>query len=317
MINYLVTKDHNRTILIYLHYWAAELKARFNVLSYESLIQSPHKLPAGTFIFADLERLDTVQMNFATALASAVDAAGFRVLNRPGHTLFRYELLKALYEAGINKFKAYKVEERPDRFPVFLRLANQHTNAQSKLLYSQSELDETIEEWLNAGKPRSQMIIVEFLDHKDAKGIYRNYSILRIGNKFLPRHLFYGSDWIVKHTTVPETDELVREEKEFIEHPDHPHIPLIRKVFDIAGVRYGRIDYAIVDGDIQVWEINTNPMILQQPQFLKPHRIDRTVHIGNAISRAFNEIEDPRGGQLELKTLVSFFEKREPDQVSN
>jgi hypothetical protein len=37
----------------------------------------------------------------------------------------------------------------------------------------------------------------------------------------------------------------------------------LRKVFDVAGVEYGRADFGFFQGRIQVFEINTNPCIDQ------------------------------------------------------
>ena len=34
-------------------------------------------------------------------------------------------------------------------------------------------------------------------------------------------------------------------------------------MFQIAGIDYGRIDYSMLDGEPQVWEINTNPTVLK------------------------------------------------------
>jgi len=34
----------------------------------------------------------------------------------------------------------------------------------------------------------------------------------------------------------------------------------LRRIFDIAGIDYGRIDYSLRDGAVETWEINTNPV---------------------------------------------------------
>ena len=39
----------------------------------------------------------------------------------------------------------------------------------------------------------------------------------------------------------------------------NPHADELRKLFGAANIEYGRIDYTIADGRIQVFEINTNP----------------------------------------------------------
>ena len=36
---------------------------------------------------------------------------------------------------------------------------------------------------------------------------------------------------------------------------------VLRRVFEIAGIEYGRADWGIVGGKLQVYEINTNPQI--------------------------------------------------------
>jgi hypothetical protein len=41
----------------------------------------------------------------------------------------------------------------------------------------------------------------------------------------------------------------------------NPHGAVLRELFDLAKVGYGRIDYAVKDGRIQTWEMNLNPTI--------------------------------------------------------
>ncbi len=38
----------------------------------------------------------------------------------------------------------------------------------------------------------------------------------------------------------------------------NPHEPELREIFRLAKIQYGRVDYSILNGTIQVWEINTN-----------------------------------------------------------
>ncbi len=40
---------------------------------------------------------------------------------------------------------------------------------------------------------------------------------------------------------------------------------LLRRVFDLAHIRFGRIDYGVLNGVPQVWEINTNPTMGRNP----------------------------------------------------
>ena len=52
----------------------------------------------------------------------------------------------------------------------------------------------------------------------------------------------------------------------------NPHEAEVRRIFDLARIEYGRIDYAFRDGRMQVWEINTNPMLASDDSSANPAR---------------------------------------------
>jgi hypothetical protein len=52
---------------------------------------------------------------------------------------------------------------------------------------------------------------------------------------------------------------MAREELEYVQR--NPHEEELREIFAIANIDYGRIDYSILDGKVQTWEINLNPTI--------------------------------------------------------
>jgi hypothetical protein len=52
---------------------------------------------------------------------------------------------------------------------------------------------------------------------------------------------------------------MAREELDYVR--DNPHEAELREIFRIANIDYGRIDYALLDGRVQTWEINNNPTI--------------------------------------------------------
>ena len=62
-------------------------------------------------------------------------------------------------------------------------------------------------------------------------------------------------------------EDTVREEREYFDN--HPHDAWLWEVFRIANIEFGRIDYGIVDGVPQVWEINTNPTLSRSDR--QPH----------------------------------------------
>jgi hypothetical protein len=52
----------------------------------------------------------------------------------------------------------------------------------------------------------------------------------------------------------------VAEETQYLS--ENPHLEQLRRIFEIAKINFGRIDYGCVNGKVQVWEINTNPNLL-------------------------------------------------------
>jgi hypothetical protein len=50
---------------------------------------------------------------------------------------------------------------------------------------------------------------------------------------------------------------MTEEEERFV--TSNPHAELLREIFRIAHIDFGRVDYGIVNGRIEVFEINTNP----------------------------------------------------------
>src|SRR4029079_4666966 len=45
-----------------------------------------------------------------------------------------------------------------------------------------------------------------------------------------------------------------------------PFAEILSKAFEIAGVEYGRVDYGLVDGRPQIYEINSNPDLKLRPE---------------------------------------------------
>ena len=134
MIFYFVTPEHRYTIDGYLRAWGRSLRSRVRVLPYTRLLLHRRFAP-GTYIFSDLERLSDVELTASGAVADGLIAAGARVLNHPARVLRRYELLRALHGAGINRFNAHRLPRRGEaRLPAFLRLADEHTGSLTPVL---------------------------------------------------------------------------------------------------------------------------------------------------------------------------------------
>jgi hypothetical protein len=246
MIFYLVSQAHSYTINAYLHSWGKALAFQITPYPYEQLL-SAKSLKPGTYIFSDIERLNPKQADVVSQVWNKLKDAGVmvRLLNHPTHSMRRYELLRTLYERGINKFNIHRLTESriPQRFPVFLRGENDHAGSLTSLLKTPEELESASQEIINSSQNRDNKVIVEFCDTSDQKGIFRKYSALIVGDRILPRHLFFSKNWQVKQPDLID-EELLLEEQHYLEN--NPHSSGLREIFNLAQIDYGRIDYALL-----------------------------------------------------------------------
>lgn len=230
-------------------------------------------LPNDITLFTDLERLDDARIELAIAAENQLRAAGVRILNAPSRVLRRYDLLQKMHADGINEFRAYRLHEDRTHFnyPVFLRLEREHQGSLSTLLNTPAEVEEAIQTALQRRLPENNLLLVEYCDVRDDDGLYRKYSAFKIGERCFPRHIIAGRDWMSKNPDkIYENDEeCLRQESEFL--TGFPHEKEIRELFRCTGIEYGRIDYSLKNGKIQVWEINTNPNIIPE-SILAPGR---------------------------------------------
>jgi hypothetical protein len=287
MISYLVTPEHRYTIDVYLGEWGRALRSRMRVLPYTRLAYQ-RRFARGTYLFSDLERLSAVELAAAAALADALLAAGALVLNHPARVLRRYPLLRALHDAGINRFNAHSLERRDEvRLPAFLRVHDEHAGSLTPVLRTPSELESAVAT-LPPDLDRSRVIVVEYCHTADAAGTFRKYSAFKIGTRLFPRHLLFSRDWVDR---VPDlvTEALAAEEREFL--CNHPHAAILARVFELACIDYGRIDYGVLDGEVQVWEINTNPMITPRPGTIAPLRLSGQIRAAEQLAEAFAAID--------------------------
>src|SRR4051794_5434234 len=123
MIYYVVSRRHRYTMADYLGSWGQPLSPRVRVVPYGALPGNA-SLPAGTYVFSDLERLTAAQRPLVASLCAQLTAAGSAVVNDPVRSLRRHQLLTCLHARGDNRFAAFPVTDlgRPFRYPVFVRV---------------------------------------------------------------------------------------------------------------------------------------------------------------------------------------------------
>ena len=108
-----------------------------------------------------------------------------------------------------------------------------------------------------------------------------------MGDQIVPAHIIFSQDWVTKDSP-PEP--LRDEERAFLEN--NPHQAQLMDLFNLAGVGYGRIDYGLLDGQIQVWEINTNPTLVQTMEKYFHGKLPMKQRLVDQLSAAFLQLHE-------------------------
>lgn len=263
MIYYLATPEYTHTMRTFLEHWAGDLASRIRIVTYNDALHAK-ELPLGTYIFSDIERLLPAETEAATAVWDQLHAAGAHLLNHPKRTLRRYDLLTTLYEKGRNRFRVIRANDRRTelRYPVFVREEADHRGSITMLLENRRQLDEALLGAMLRGHRLSGMLVVEYCDTSDEHGVFRKHSAFMVGGRVVPCHIDCSLGWLVKDTDIVN-EQVMAEERDYVEH--NPHREWLEETFGLAGVDYGRADYSLLDGAPQLWEINTNPMVILDP----------------------------------------------------
>jgi hypothetical protein len=274
-----------------------ELAPSVRVVRYSELVTA-HSVSAGVWIFTDPDRLSPSRREVAARVWQQLEASGqpVRLLNHPLRVKRRQALLQALHAAGTNDFEAWSAAEArsPRRYPVFVRVADDHSGPRTPLLFDAIALEREIQRLETAWRPREQLLVVEFHAEPDAQGVFRKYGAFRVGDRVFPNHLLFGSEWMVKRRNHDGHAPRLAEERRFLEA--NPHERELRRAFDRAGIEYGRADYGIVGGRVQIYEINTNPTIMGANVPEDADGLARKQHFARTLVAALRALEPPGAG---------------------
>jgi hypothetical protein len=297
MIVFVHTTEHSYTHTAVVQ---ANKAARVEVVTYDTLLGA-RAVPRATYVFTDMDRLSLWQLRLAGLTARRLREQGLRVLNDPARVLSRWGLLRALNLAGINDFNAYRVEEsvQPKRWPVFLRAEGAHLGPISDLLHDSSQATAEIERSVAKGAPLSGLLIVEYAAEPMRPGFYRKFGSFRMGDTAFAHTCVDENHWVAKTGRRDITPpELYDEEQRIVR--ENPYGPALAKVFEIAGVTYGRVDFGLVQGKVQVYEINTNPEVIFADDHPLPVRQESYRIFKRNYLEALRMIDTPDGGSVKI-----------------
>lgn len=266
---------HAYTLQGWLDYYPESERGPIQIVPYQDV--DPVLPHASACVFSDVERILPAWGPRLEDTWERLRDSGCRMLNHPTRSLRRYDLQQALD----NKFRVFRESLPADvRFPVFLRVENDHKGSRTPLLHS---IDEVRSHW----EQLPGALAVEFLDTSDWRGVYRKYSVMRLGDALIPRHILFSRKWQVKNTDLSDPGK-IREELDFLER--FPYRDEILRAFERGGIHYGRIDYSIHRGRVQVWEINTNPMLKTEAGGRIPERTEVLKRSARQINAAFRAL---------------------------
>jgi len=259
LIVYLTTPPHTYTLSEFLKANPEPFRGRIRIMPYPTLFAA-REARIATYIFSDLERLSLAGLTRAVRVWRQLAAADSRIrlVNDPLRVRRRYELLRRLHDTGINSFNVYRAADAlPDcRYPVFLRREDDHGGPVSKLISTPQELEIEIDGLAEKGLFRDNHIVIEHCAAPDDTGAFVKYGCFGVGDQILPQNRLVARQWCVKKFEYFDAD-VVRRDLAYVQSSDHDET--VRRVFEIANVEYGRVDYSIVDGRLEFYELNTNP----------------------------------------------------------
>lgn len=259
MIVYAATPKNLYTLREFIEDNPERLKGRVKLVPYKKVFDQP-SLPKATYIFSDLERLTVPGLHRIAFIWKQLEASDprIRLINDPLRVKRRYELLRHLYARGINSFNVRRAADVVSgcRFPVFLRRESDHFGPTSALIENEQDLEAAIDGLATRGAFRDDHIVTEFCGAPDDTGAYVKYGCFRVGDRIMPQNRLVGRQWCVKKFEYFDETVIARD-LAYIKSTDHNET--VRRVFDIAAVEYGRVDYSIVNGRLEFYELNTNP----------------------------------------------------------
>lgn len=158
------------------------------------------------------------------------------------------------------------VREAGFAYPFLVRAPGYHTGLHFTRVADDAALSEAL-----AALPRDAVLAIEYLDTRDAGGMYAKYRVMTIDGKLYPIHLAISADWNVHYYTAAMANNAAYREREagfladFRTVLGPKAIAALEAVAATLALDYGGIDFALDhDGGIVVFEANAT-MILVPP----------------------------------------------------
>lgn len=148
-------------------------------------------------------------------------------------------------------------------YPLLLRSPGYHTGQHFTKVEHPADLNA-----FAAALPGPELLMIEYLDARDAAGRARKYRVMTIGGVLFPLHLAVSNDWKVHYFTSAMADEpaLRSEEEAFLNDMAGVLGPTVLsaldRIRDTLDLDYAGIDFALAaDGQLLLFEANATMVI--------------------------------------------------------
>ncbi|MGE5723020.1 MAG: hypothetical protein ACM3YM_11235 [Sphingomonadales bacterium] len=244
----------------------------------------------------------------ASRLFDFLRSKGLRCLNNPAKVRTRVELLRLLAEKGISDIGVWRADEapKPGKFPVFIRGEHDHAYPVSKLIENQNDLDEELERIRENGRSLRGLIVLEHRPAPYDGGLFHKWGAFRIGDSVSVDHLAVDRTWLVKYGDYALlNDDIISDEHDAV--MTNRLADELMPIFDAADIEYGRADYAIIDGRLTVYEINTNPNIGEYIPAKNPMSLEKQRRARERLAVGLYSIDTEEEGHVDLDIEHEFF----------
>jgi hypothetical protein len=261
--------------------------------NWSDMLQS-ERLPWGLWVLSDFDRIPAWWLEIAARRYALLTSAQMTVLNDPRRFLHRAAFIRQMWTKGHNSFDCWlpAFGEVPYRYPVFLRTILAHRGTISDLLPDAQAARAALEDALAAGHPLANLCFVEYRAAPTTEGVFRKFAAYRVGDQIVGALSVNERGWHAKFGSKGAASDVdyAQERREMIRYP---HEAAIRLAFDVAGLSYGRADFAIVNGRIEVYEINTNPFIGTVTEHPNADRLESNRLSRDGLGAAFAKLFRP------------------------
>jgi hypothetical protein len=223
---------------------------------------------------SDFDRLSPSGIEAAGRVYIRLTGEGVRVLNDPRRFRNRAQLILALQAGGLIDYGCVLPANGawPDSYPVFLRTIAGHRGTLTKLIDSWGQARGEVNRALRHGFTLSDMMFVEYCaEPTPGTGHFQKHAALRIGDAMVRANTVNDLSWVAKNG-VANLATPAQYAAERAEYADWPHRDYAVRVFEVAGMEFGRLDFGVVGGRPQAYEVNTNPTLSAKLDHANPDR---------------------------------------------